>query len=166
MKSFRIGFLVLLTALTSCSGGYTFTGGDVGDAKTISVANFPNYSDLFQPNLSLTFTEAVRDIFVQQTRLELISRDGDMQIEGEIVEYKVDPVNAQADATVAQNRLTITVQVRFTNTLEELKSYDKKFSRYREFDATQNLADVEEELIGEINQELAENILNAAIANW
>lgn len=160
--SASIGLLMAL----ACSGGYTFTGGDVGDAKTISVATFPNYAELFQPNLSLTLTESVRDIFVQQTRLDLVPRDGDMQIEGEIVEYKVDPVNAQADATIAQNRLTISVQVRFTNTLDETKNYDKRFSRYREFDASQNLTDVEEALIAEINQELAENILNAAIANW
>lgn len=162
----RSFIIALVLGATACTGGYTFTGGDVGDAKTISVSNFPNYSELFQPNLSLTFTEAVRDIFVQQTRLELVSREGDLQLEGEITDYKVDPVNAQADATVAQNRLTITVQVRFTNTLDEAKNYDRRFSRYRDYDASQNLADVEEALIAEINQELAENILNAAIANW
>ena len=164
MKHFL--WLILLTTGMGCTGGYGFTGGDVGDAQTISVANFPNYAELFQPNLSLTLTETIRDIWVQQTRLELVPRDGDLQLEGEIVEYQVNPVNAQADATIAQNRLTISVQVRFTNTLDETKNYNQKFTRYREFDATQNLADVEEQLIAEINQELAENILNAAIANW
>lgn len=157
---------LLLLVLAACTGGYTFTGGDVGDAKTISVSNFPNYAELFQPNLSLTLTEAIRDIFVQQTRLELTSRDGDLQLEGEITDYRVEPVNAQANATVAQNRLTIKVKVRFTNTLDDTKDYNKQFSRYRDYDASQNLSDVEEALIEEINQELAENILNAAIANW
>ena len=78
----------------------------------------------------------------------------------------MEPVNAQANATVAQNRLTIKVKVRFTNTLDDTKDYNKQFSRYRDYDASQNLSDVEEALIEEINQELAENILNAAIANW
>ena len=68
------GLSLLLLAVAACTGGYT-TGGDVGNAKTISVSNFPNYAELFQPNLSLTLTEAIRDIFVQQTRLEL-TEDG------------------------------------------------------------------------------------------
>ncbi len=156
-----LSFLVI-----ACTGGYSFTGGDVGNAKTISVAQFPNYSELFQPNLSQNFTEALRDIFVQQTRLSLVPRDGDLQFEGEISDYKIDPINAQADATVAQNRLTVVVKVRFTNLTDNTKNFDQSFSRFRDFDASLNLADIEEDLIREINQELVENILNAAIANW
>jgi hypothetical protein len=158
--------LGLLITLLGCTGGYTFTGGDVGDAKTVSVANFPNYAELFQPNLSQNLTETGRDIFLQQTRLELVPREGDLHFEGEILEYRITPNNPQADATIAQNRLTITVNVRFFNSTDESKNYEQKFTRFRDYDATVDLSEIEEELIAEINQELAENILNAAIANW
>jgi hypothetical protein len=163
----RVIFICLaLVCLSACTGGYSFTGGDVGDAKTVSVANFPNYAELFQPNLSLTFSESLRNIFVQQTRLTLVTFEGDLHFEGEILKYYVEPINAQADAQVAQNRLTITVNVRFTNRTDETKDFEKSFTRFADFPGNSNLIDVEEELIQQINTQLSEDILNAAIANW
>ena len=164
MRILIIGFVSI--ALSACTGGYSFTGGDIGDAKTVSVANFPNYAELFQPNLSLTFSESLRNIFVQQTRLTLVTFDGDLHFEGEILKYYVEPINAQADAQVAQNRLTIVVNVRFTNKTDETKDFEKTFSRFADFPGNSNLIDVEEELISQINTQLSEDILNAAIANW
>lgn len=156
-----------LALLTAC-GGYSFTGGDVGDAKSVSIAFFPNYADLVQPQLSQTFTEKLRDIFVQQTSLELRERAGDLQFEGSIVGYSIKPISAQASdlGQVAQNRLTIEVNVIFTNTLEDKKSFEKRFSRFEDFDANADISAVEEELIETVTQQLAENILNQSIGNW
>lgn len=155
-------------AIVSACGGYSFTGGDVGDAQSVSVAFFPNYADLVQPQLSQTFTEKLRDIFVQQTSLELTERGGDLQFEGSIVGYSIKPISAQASeiGQVAQNRLTIEVNVIFTNTLEEKKSFERRFSRFEDFDANADISAVEGELIEVITQQLAENILNQSIGNW
>ncbi len=156
-----------LALLTACGGGYSFRG-DVGDAKSVSVAFFPNYADLVQPQLSQTFTEKLRDIFVQQTSLELTDRAADLQFEGSIVSYTIKPISAQASelGQVAQNRLTIEVNVIFTNKLEEKKSFERRFSRFEDFDANADISAVESELIETITQQLAENILNQSIGNW
>lgn len=167
-KALFASYLGLALIFPACTGGYSFTGGDVGDAKTISIDFFPNYSELVKPELSQTFTETLRDIFVQQTPLELVQRNGDMHFEGSIVSYRVEPVNAQANAqaTVAQTRLTIEVNVIFTNRLEPDKSFEQKFSRFDDFSADQDISAVEDELHEKLSQELAENILNQAIGNW
>lgn len=159
------GLLLLTLAFSGC---YSFTGISVGDAKTVSVSFFENYADLISPTLSQTFTETLRDIFVQQTPLNLIASDADLEFEGSIVEYSIKPINAQANqqATVAQNRLTIEVNVIFTNNLDPDKSFEKKFSRYDDYSAENDISQVEQELHEKLSQELAENILNQATGDW
>lgn len=160
--------IALLPLISACNGGYSFVGGDVGDAETVTIDFFPNYADLVKPQFSQVFTETLRDIFVQQTSLELSSRDGDMHVEGSISRYRIEPINAQAseNATVAQNRLTVDVKVIFTNRLDEEKSFEKSFSRFVDFDANEDINAVEDQLHEQVSQELAENILNAAIGDW
>ncbi len=166
MKKFLA--FVTLAVLAACGGGYSFTGGHVGDAKTISVDFFPNYAQIVEPQLSQNFTEALRDIFVRQTPLELVSKKGDLQFSGSIVDYSIKPISAQASdiGKVAQNRLTITVKVSYVNTLEEKKSFDQNFNRFADFDANVDISEVKEELMTTIVEELAENILNQSIGSW
>lgn len=163
-----LGLIISMVLLKACGGGYSFTGGDVGDAKTVRIDFFPNNAELIKPQLSQIFTEKLRDIFVQQTPLELVNREGDMQFEGSIIRYTIDPINAQASdlGSVAQNRLTVEVNVLFTNTKDEKASFEKKFSRFVDFDADADINQLEAELHDQVCQELAENILNQAIGNW
>lgn len=158
--------LLILLVLPSCIGGYSFTGGSVGEAKTISVNYFPNKAALVNPNLSIQITEAIKDIFVQQTPLELVDGNADMLVEGSIVTYEVRPISAQGNETTSQSRFTIGISVTFTNNLEPDKSFTQRFSRYRDFSSDNLFADVENTLVEEINQELAEDVMNRAIANW
>lgn len=158
--------IILITALSACTGGYSFTGGSVGEAKTIAVAYFPNKAPLVNPNLSIQLTEAIKDIFVQQTPLELKDGVADMVVEGSIVSYDVKPIAAQGNETTSQSRFTIGISVTFTNNVEPDKSFNSRFSRYRDFSSDNLFADVENQLVEEINRELAEDILNRAIANW
>jgi outer membrane lipopolysaccharide assembly protein LptE/RlpB len=164
----KLLLIPLLALLSACSGGYSFTGGDVGDAETISIDYFPNYAQIVKPGLSQTFTEQLRDLFVQLTPLALTERNADLEISGSITGYEISPINAQASdvGAVAQNRLTITVNVIFTNTLEPDKSFERSFSRFTDFDANTNLDQVEAQLHQEIVQQLSENILNQAIGDW
>ncbi len=162
----RVLYMLLIAVLIGCSGGYSFTGGDVGDAETVSVERFPNNAPLVQPNLSQFLTEAIKDIFIQQTNLRLVEDDGDFHFSGSITDYRITPLAAQADQTSSQSRLTITVKVVFENFVEPKKSYEESFSRFADFDADQNFSAIEETLINQINEELAENILNRAIVNW
>ncbi len=163
--------LLSLPLLQSCGGGYSFTGGSVGDAKTISVNYFLNRALLVNPNLSQRLTEEVKDIFIQQTPIELGDGKTDLVVEGTIVGYEVRPMsaqsqNSQGNETSSQSRFTITISVKFTNNLEPEKSYEETMSRFRDFSSDYLFSDVEDELMNEINKELAEDIMNRAIANW
>ena len=166
MKKLIFILAISVLALQSCGGGYSFTGGSVGDAKTISVDYFLNKAPLVNPNLSQSLTEEVKTIFIQQTPLELVTRSADLVVEGSIIGYDVRPMSAQGNETTSQSRFTITIKVKFTNNLEPEKSYEESMSRFRDFSSEFLFADVENELMGEINTELAEDIMNRAIANW
>lgn len=152
--------------LAGCTGGYSFTGGDIGSARTVSVDLFPNHADYVNPTLSQSFTEGLRDIFVQQTSLSLVSSGGDLHIQGSIVSYDIAAKSATAGETTAQNRLTIGVNVVFTNELDTKKNFEQRFSRFRDFPSDQEFSVVEAQLVEQINRELAENIFNRAVVNW
>jgi hypothetical protein len=165
-RALKFWFFTSAWLLAACSGSYSFTGGDVGNAKTFSVDFFQNYAPLVNPNLSQQFTEELKDIFVQQTNLKLRPDGGDLQFEGSIVDYNVMPISAQANLSSSQSRLTITVNVIFTNTLDEKKNFEQRFTRFADFSSDQSFSAVEDALVKQINRELAENILNKAIVNW
>lgn len=168
MKAKFAGFVLMISLmLQGCAGGgYSFTGGDVGAAETISVAIFPNYSDYVNPQLSQAFTDELRQLFVQQTPLALVSSGGDLHFEGSIIGYEISAKAATNAETTAQNRLTISVNVIFTNELDPDKSFEQVFSRFRDFPADQDFSAVESQLVSEINRELSENIFNRALVNW
>lgn len=167
MMTLRTLFMVSVFALfASCKGGYSFTGGNVGDAKTINVGFFDNNAQIVNPEMSQLVTEAIKDIFVQQTSLSLVSGPADMLVNGNIVEYSLKPQAARGPSEVAQMRFTISVQVQFENVLEPKNNFDQRFNRYRDYDADLNFSDIEGELAEEIIKELREDILNRAIANW
>lgn len=148
-------------------GVYSFTGASIpAGAKTVSVQYFPNKASLVEPTLSPSFTEALREKFTRQTNLVMVERNGDMAMEGEIVEYKTTPVAIQGDQTAALNRLTITVNVRFTNRLEPNKDFEQKFSQFKEYPSTADLTAVQGALIVEINELLTDDIFNKAVINW
>lgn len=166
MKLLRLLSVAALFSVSACTGGYSFTGGDVGNAKTISVDIFPNYAEYVNPNLSQVFTEQLRQIFVEQTPLSLVSSGGDLHFEGSIIGYAISAKAVTTAETTAQNRLTISVNVIFTNELDPDKSFEQVFSRFRDYPADQDFSSVESTLVSEINRELAENIFNRALVNW
>jgi hypothetical protein len=157
---------MLLLSFSGC-GVYSFTGASIpAGAKTVSIQYFPNKAQLVEPTLSPLFTEALRDKFSRQTNLVQVERNGDMAMEGEIVEYKTTPVAIQGDQTAALNRLTITVNVRFTNVLEPSKDFEQKFTQFKEYSSSADLTAVQNELITEINELLTDDIFNKAVINW
>ena len=155
-----------LVSLSSC-GVYSFTGASISpEVKSVSVDFFPSYAALAPANVPQSFTESLRELFVSRTNLDLFTKNGDIQFEGYISDYKTRPVAIQGNETAAQNRLTITVNVTYTNTKNSDKSFEKTFTRFADFEATQNLTDVEQTLIEEINEQLILDIFNEAVVNW
>ena len=167
MIKFRnIYFLIFLFLLNGC-GMYSFTGANISaDTKTISIQYFPNNAPLRQPTLSQVLTQSLRDRFSSQTNLMQVSSNGELSLEGEITGYSVSPTAIQANQTAAQNRLTITVKVKFVNTKDDKQSFETGFSRYVDYDSQKNLQAVEGDLIKTLSDQLVEDIFNKAVVNW
>ena len=151
----------------SCKMSYSFTGASISPlVKTVSIENFPNKAPLVVPTLSRTVTEALQTYFTSQTNLILVDQGGDLQLTGEITGYAVQPQAIQGNETAALNRLTIVVQVTFSNRLDESQNWESTFSRYQDYLSSQNLISVQGILIDEITSQLVEDIFNKAVVNW
>lgn len=160
-----LGFCMLF-ALCGC-GIYSFTGASIpAEAKTVSVQYFPNHAQLVNPTLSSEFTDALRNALMNQTSLDMVESNGDLAFEGEIVDYKTTPVAITATQTAALNRLTITVNVRFINTIDETKNFEQRFSHYEDYPSEQDLNSVQETLTPTIIDALVEDVFNKALVNW
>ena len=167
--------ITLITAVSLCvtsSCGYKVTynlsGGSIPpEAKTFSVAYFPNNAPMVAPTLSNVLTEGLRDKFSRQTRLQQVEEGGDFAFEGEITNYSSTTASVSSGDYALQNRLTITVKVSFQNAVDQTTSFNAKtFSSYADYDASQLLVDVQDQLIEEIVEDLVNDIYMAAAGNW
>ncbi|MCF6350519.1 MAG: LPS assembly lipoprotein LptE [Flavobacteriaceae bacterium] len=164
MKNF-IYFLLLL--ITQSCGVYSFSGGDVGNAKTFQVSYFLNNANLVEPSLSQKFTLALQDMFLQQTNLNSVSNNADLTFEGEITQYRIMPIAATASQTAEQSRLTIAVKVRFYNVLEEEKNFDKSFTHFFDYNGSDILIGSKlDEAFKVIFERITQDIFNASVAQW
>lgn len=169
MRINKLGILIFIIVgiTTSCKVNYSFTGASIPeDVKTVSIKTFQSYAPLASANLTQTFTEALKDKFLSQTNLDLITKNGDLQFEGSITGYRVTSVAIQGNETAALNRLTITVKAKFTNTKDKDLDFETSFSRYSDYESSQNLASIEDELMKDINDQLTQDIFNKAVSNW
>ena len=157
--------MCLLCGISSC-GIYNFTGGSIGNAKTFQVNFFQNRAPLIEPGMDREFTFYLQDLINNQTNLSLTNSNGDLLYEGEITNFTVAPMAATADQRAAQNRLTVTVNVRFTNNKEEDKDFEKQFSHYYDFPANAQLSSVKSAAFEAICERIGQDIFNASLANW
>lgn len=159
--------IVLTMTLAGCSGGYSFTGASIPpEAKTLSVAPFPNYASTVNPQLSQKLTDELRNMFQSQTSLNIVNGDADLEITGEITSYTTRASALTSGDDVSMNRLTITIKVRFINAYDEKAKFEQQFSRFRDYNASLNFSSVESGLVSEIVTELCEDVFNKAVVNW
>lgn len=167
MRFFKlIAFLVIAIALNGC-GAYNFTGAKPIDAKTFQVNYFQNNADLVEPGIERTFTLRLQDLIQNQTNLNLTNTNGDLRYEGEITEYRITPMQATASQTAAQSRLSVTVNVRFTNNNKETDNFEKRFSFYHDYDgSTQLVGSALANALDEIFERITQDIFNESLAKW
>lgn len=164
----HILLLVLLLVLQACSVSYKFNGASINyqTTKSISIADFPNNAALVYPQLSNMLSETIRDQYVRLTRLQVLTKGGNLELEGEIVGYELTPMAISADSYASETKLTLTVKVSFTNNVAPEESFERTYSAFQVFDATKLLTDVQEELCNTMVAEIAENIYNDTVARW
>lgn len=161
--------LVCILAVCGCNIiHYSFSGTSIQpDVKTITLNEFEYKALKVNPTLSNSLSEAVRTRFRQMTRLEQVEMDGDLEISGDITGYDVRAQAVTANEVAAQNRLTVTVKVSFTNRKYPEDNFENKsFSAYADYDSTNSLDAVEQTLCEEIIDKLVEDIFNATVAQW
>ena len=170
MKSNHVRNAIVLAMVTlfavSC-GIYSFTGTSIQpDVKTVTINYFEYKALRVNPNLSSSITDALQEKFRKLTKLEQVPMDGDIEIIGEITGYDIRAMGVTANETAAQNRLTVSVKIYFTNRKYPEDDMEKSFSAYADFDASQSLDSVESQLCEEIIEKLCEDIFNSTVANW
>ena len=167
MKIINYTITLIISCTVYACNIYSFNGASISsNVKTVSVQYFPNNASTIQPALSQNFSEKLKDYFLEQTNLKLIDNNADLNFSGEIKKYEIKPIAIGSDEIARKNRLTIDVQVIFSNKYDSKANFDQKFSRYKDYESSLNLSDIEEGLIEEITSELAEDIFNKSVVNW
>ncbi|CAI8192971.1 MAG: Uncharacterised protein [Flavobacteriaceae bacterium] len=161
-------FCVLNTMVSGC-GIYSFTGADIDYSKTKSfqVNYFQNNAAIVEPGMAREFTQQLQDLLLNQTSLDLVNSGGDLTYEGEIIEYYIAPITATSQNTAAENRLTISVNVRFFNKNNEEKGFEQRFSFYKDYTGQSLLTGSElDDALNEIFERITQDIFNKSLANW
>lgn len=166
----KLKHIVLLTLIVLTFNGcgyYNFTGTGSIDAKTFQVNYFQNNADLVEPGIELKFTRALQDLIQNQTNLSLTNSGGDLVYEGEIVDYRVSPMTATADQRAAQNRLTVRINVRFTNKNKEDDDFEKGFSFFYDFPGAELPTGSQlTTALDAIFERITQDVFNESLAKW
>ena len=168
MKKSILISLLLTLLLAGCSIKYSLNGAsiDYTKIKTVSISDFQNLAPTVYPPLAQRFTEDLKDRFQRQTRLRDIPTNGDLSIEGEIVGYDLSAEAVQENAFAAKTRLTLRINVRFTNKVNEEESFEREFTSFGTFDSSQMFVDVQDQLCQELTKDIINQIFNATVENW
>ena len=160
--------LVALLLLTACSVSYKFNGAsiDYTKTKTIQIADFPIRATYVWGPMAPMFNNALKDQFANQTRLIQVRRNGDLKIEGEIIQYQQRNKSVSAEGYSAQTELSMTVNVRFTNNVNHNEDFERQFTATQSYETTLSLNAVQEQLVTEMIKDLCDQIFNATVANW
>lgn len=160
--------LAASAAIIGCVPRYTLNGTSIDYTiyKTIHISEFPIRAALVYPPLQQTFENELLDYITRNTRLKTVDGASDLTIEGEITGYDLSPQAVTEDAYASQTRLTITVRVKYTDSVNDKNDIDQTFSAYRDFDSSSMLTDVQDDLCQQISEELVDLIFNATLGNW
>ena len=167
MKKLLMLTLAAVALFVGCTVKYSLSGASIPpDAKTFSVAYFPNNAPMVAPILSATLTDELTQRFATRTSLVQVEEGGDFAFEGDIIGYSSTTSSVSSGEYALQNRLTITVKVKFTNAIDDKMSFNKNFSAYADYDSTKLLNEFESELIPQIVEQIVTDIFQAAASNW
>ncbi len=170
--NYKFIYLLLFVFIIKSCGNYSFTGASIPEGTESFQVNFfeneagNSMGSIFEPGLDRDFTIALQDILQNQTNLQLVSSDGDLIYEGEITEYRVSPMTATSNLQASQNRLTVGINVRFTNLKKDDDNFERRFTFYYDYPAEVQLLNVKSEAHDIIFERITQDIFNASLAKW
>ncbi|MGN0058779.1 MAG: LptE family protein [Phocaeicola plebeius] len=160
---------LLVCVLAACSVSYKFNGASINydKVKTISFDNFPNRSAAFVWGpMETMFNTSLQDRYLRQTRLRQIKQGGDLELSGEITNYDAYNKGVGSDGYSTMAELRMTVNVRFTNNSNHSEDFERQFSASQEYNSSQSLASVQEDLVTKMINDIVDQVFNATVANW
>ena len=162
-----LALLLLAMTMVACSVSYKFNGAsiDYTKTKTITIADFPIRSSYVWGPMQTIFNNELKDIFANHTRLSQVKRNGDLKIEGEIIQYSQRNKSVSSEGYSAQTELSMTVNVRFTNNKKHDEDFERQFTSTTSYESTQSLNSVQEALVTQMVKEIVDQIFNATVAN-
>ncbi len=169
MNKSRFVLLSLLALLFSaCTVSYRFNGAsiDYTTTKTIQIDNFPIRSAYVWAPMQSIFQNRLTDVYSNQTKLRQVKKNGDLQLAGEIVAFDQFNKGISSDGYSSQVQLKMTVNVRFVNNHKHTDDFERQFTATSEYDASQQLNAVQEELVTQMTKDIVDQIFNATVANW
>lgn len=160
--------LALVLTLSGCSVAYRFNGGtiDYTQIRSITIADVNNRASIVYPSFAPMFTERLKDRYISRTRLEQTARDGDLMLECTITGYDISTMAVGQDNYATKTAFTVTMQVKYTNHVNPKESFDRSFKAMRDFDRDQTFANVQDQLLDEITDDLIKQIFDATVENW
>jgi hypothetical protein len=158
----------LCITILACRIEYKFNGSNIDytQVKTILIENFPIRSAYVWPPMQAIFQNQLTDIYSRQTKLKQVKRNGDLQLSGEITAFDQYNKGISSDGYSSQVQLKMTVNVRFVNNKKHEEDFERQFTATTEYDASQQLTAVQEELVTQMSKDITDQIFNATVANW
>lgn len=157
--------LISIVSLSTC-GIYSPYGAATSGASNFSIKYFETVHPLVSASTSITISEKLIDRVQKQSTLQLVDSQGELQFEGKVIGWTVQPINVQGNETAGANRVTITVDVIFTNTIEPDLSFQRKFNRFYDLPSSQDIHSNTDLVVKEIAALLSQDIFNASLGNW
>lgn len=165
---YMLSVLVAAITLSACTISYRLNGAsiDYNTIKTLTIETFSNRASYQWAPMAPMFNNSLSDIYNRQTKLRQVKRDGDLHLSGEITSYDQTNKSISADGYSSMVQLRMTVKVKFTNNKDHKYDFDKSFSANREYDSSQQLSAVQEELVQQMIDDIVDQVFNATVANW
>ena len=165
-KSLKFLILAFTIHVVNSCGIYSPYGAATSGASNFSVKYFETIHPLVSASTSITISEALIDRVQRQSTLQLVDSDGELKFEGKVIGWTIQPINVQGNEQAGANRITVTVDVNFTNTIDEKLSFQRKFNRFYDLPSSQDIHSNTDLVVEEISALLSQDIFNASLGNW
>ena len=166
MRGFYFSIIISFALVSNGCSIYSPYGAATSGGSTFSIKYFETVHPLVSASTSITISEALIDRVQRQSTLKLVDNGGDLIFEGKVVEWQVQPINVQGNETAGANRITITVDVIYTNTKDDKLCFQRKFNRFYDLPSNQDVDSNTDFVVGEIAELLSQDIFNASLGNW
>lgn len=162
--------VLLLSCLCLLLSGcwfYSFSGASIPEhLDTVAIPIVEDRSFGGTPGMDQVLTDFLIERFARQTRLALEPDENaaDVLLTAAIESYRNEPVAVTGDEVAALNRVTISVQVRYFDQVEDEEVLARSFSQSDQYDAAD--IDREAETAAAILRQIADDIFTAATSDW